>query len=309
MTSVLESIDRAHHQDPGTHSQLGSVVKMGQFHLVPELESNLRAGIYVIGKRDQLRSNSLQFWLDQVSAHIDVTFVDPVFPDPSLVDLMNRLVKFHYSTPMSAGEAGCSIAHLHAQLKALEDDVDAAIFLEDDAITKSGLADEVASLALECASSPLPKGISLYAGVLRNDFLDSSRSSNSSGFLYMKRGVFPSFTVAYILNRKALFEVSAMTHASGLVPIGKADYPLWAQRVEWLVPLENLVDHDVENSTISERVPQTKASKLHQASILLKRFLAAALLPKEVPLKDRAKWEFAEFYYATVSKISNSKTL
>jgi GR25 family glycosyltransferase involved in LPS biosynthesis len=261
-------------------------------------------GVFVIGRRGELRSKSLQNFLSGFELHNQVTYIQPYSPSINEVLAANRVVPAHYLGGLSFGEVGCSMAHFQAQTQALDDDLDVSLFIEDDAVVPVEFDSHLISAQNFFNDAIEPRALSLFAGDVRCEFLAEQRTFESLSMWQFKSGVFPSFTVAYILNKPALRLSSNFSRGEPQIPVGKADFPMWAQRVAWYATNPNLVDHDDSKSTISDRPRQQAGKGYSQIRLILGRLVGLFLHPVSVSIPDRIRWELGEYFCVIQSRLS-----
>lgn len=258
--------------------------------------------VFVIGAAGELRSQSLKVFLETLDGRIPVNYVSPYFPTEPEILMVNKITAGHYSGGLSSGEVGCSIAHLKAQIKASQSGAGICLFLEDDALVPDSFESSLGTIIDFLANALEPRGISLFTGEVRQEFVLNQTTLETLTFTEFQPGVFPSGTVAYLLNSQAIQLAVDFAVGKPPLPAGKADFPVWAQRVTWHVTTPNLVQHpDVDSTMLDRRIQKHRA--LDQIWLLTRRFAGLFLDRLDVPLKDRIRWEFAEFFYAVKQRL------
>jgi hypothetical protein len=221
-----------------------------------------------------------------------VHYIDPVFRKFSTAPIGLRLyLTLHYAHALTDGEWGCSLAHLQAQEKARELDLDLALFLEDDA----KISPRVTEVLRQGLSWPSLLGDE--PAVLHGYGSDNSASTipthSSKGFA-TKLLVPPVYAIAYIMNRSALQVADAQSFRS--MPIGKADFPAWSASTTWFSSSAPLAfGHDELGSVVGDRPLASKQTGIVWQIILLFFRILLTVLPTPVN-KDKFNWELTLFF-------------
>jgi GR25 family glycosyltransferase involved in LPS biosynthesis len=247
--------------------------------------------IFVIGTPGKLRSESLQNWLSSQSEYV-VHYIDPVFRKFSTAPIGLRVyLTLHYAHPLTDGEWGCSLAHLQAQEKARELDLDLALFMEDDAKINPRITD----VLREGLSSPALLGAepAVLHGY-QNFMPEIENTTHLSKELATKVPVPPVYAIAYIMNKPALEIAGGQSCKS--MPIGKADFPAWSASTTWFSsPSPVAVGHDEFDSVVGDRpLASRQTGLLWQVTLVFLRILLAAL-PTPVRV-NKFEWELAAFF-------------
>lgn len=214
--------------------------------------------LFIVGIENRLRSQPLSDWLVANGQHLTINYIPPVYASDIEVSQANRLSFHHYGSNLSVGEVGCSLAHAKAQEQACRvvGDCEFAWVFEDDLIP-SGLTVERLNSLAKALDGKEPVGLSLYSRNFPDYFLRSSHSVDANtNVVSFKRGVFPPYTVGYALNRQALSLIEESANRHGGIPLGKADYPVWASSLRWYLLEEPLVGHPYEGGLIADRIAQ-----------------------------------------------------
>ena len=247
--------------------------------------------IFVIGTPGKLRSESLQNWLSSQSEYV-VHYIDPVFRKFNTAPIGLRVyLTLHYAHPLTDGEWGCSLAHLQAQEKARELDLDLALFMEDDA----KINPRIAEVLREGLSSPTLLGDEPAVLHSYQKFIPKiSIPTHLSEELATKVLVPPVYAIAYIMNKPALEIAGSRSYRS--MPIGKADFPAWSASTTWFSSsFPVAIGHDEFDSVVGDRLLASRQTGLFwQITLVFLRILLAAL-PTPVRV-NKFEWELAVFF-------------
>jgi GR25 family glycosyltransferase involved in LPS biosynthesis len=264
--------------------------------------------LFIVGIENQLRSQPLVDWLIANEQHLNINYTPPVHASETEVSTANRLSFHHYGSNLSVGEVGCSLAHAKVQEEAfrvLGDNQFVWVF-EDDLIP-SGLTIERLNCLEKALNGKEPIGVSLYSRNFPDYFLRSSHNVDiDTNVVSLNRGVFPPYTVGYALNRQALTLIAETANRYGGIPLGKADYPVWASSLRWYLLEEPLVGHPDEGGSIADRIAQPFGqgpfASIRLISSRMKSLSRSLFKPG---FRQRALWELSDVWWRLL--FSNSR--
>jgi len=241
--------------------------------------------IFIVGVKGHLRSRSLEQWSSSDEYVQKIHFVDPVsYTRKQVPRLLDFYTGLHYGNRLTDGEWGCSMAHLRAQTLALSMSCEWALFLEDDARLSDHFTEDLRNLvSLLPLSKKDPLGIHCFSSASKLGL-----SSNPVSLEFLDASP-PLGAVGYFLNLASLKLATRSQHRDH--PVGKADFPAWAQQVAWARANPAIVFH--EEDRISLVGPRQLASR--HRGILFKLVHAATrivlfLIPV-IKIRNRLSWE------------------
>ncbi len=252
----------------------------------------MKYAIIVVGGLGRVRSPTLMLAINsspeahRLTAPVRVSDLPP--------NSLALYLKLHYGFNLTTGEFGCALAHQAAYKLAHEENLDWALFLEDDAELAPSESLETILSELErmfLTSQGGPVAVQLFD----QPTSESDARSNRIRFFQL-RG-----TVAYALNHRAI-EQAIATVIDGW-PIGKADFPLWATLTTWKwFPRPVFREWSGSRSMVGERPDASSPKRIgHQLTLVLRRLVGIAILWSRFGLgqnlKALVRWEFAEFYF------------
>jgi hypothetical protein len=139
-------------------------------------------------------------------------------------------------------EFAVASSHRLARSVARENAADLTIVLEDDAFLNSNFSEYLKLFEGTFSDSMLPVALHCYPE--QYGILIKQKKSK-----FLKCAKIPDYAVAYILNRAAL-------SLSTSVPIESefevADWPNYMKKIQWLAPLESMVEHREAFSFVKE---------------------------------------------------------
>lgn len=272
---------------------------------MPTTSSSPAIHVFVLGREGSLRSKSLQDWILKYQAQVKVSYFTPVGATTGQITSVNKKAKKHFGHPLSAGEVGCSIAHLKMQTKGQAEDLPFVWFFEDDADLLDLRVEQLTEIQVALQFEEVGVGVSLYSRNFSLSLLRPKDVALGRGkFFRFRTGCYPPSTVAYGLNARAM--ALAATHGlrSGRLPTGKADFPEWASVVTWFVANEINVGHPAEGSTISNRSSNPFGSNFFSPlRILFARSASFCLNARVWNLRSRFLWEFADLYVRSLDRV------
>lgn len=184
--------------------------------------------VYVIGNEKSVRSSSLR----ERTRDLGIKFIDGVFLDANLIpeSIDQAANVLMLGRKISAGEAGCILAHAKAW-SALSEDW--ALILEDDA--------DVSRLDIGHITESISGLDSSYPTIVTLFDSQSMVRCGSSGL--RRLGYHPAGTVGYLINERAASSVPR-------VLVGTADWPLHTAGFRFYSLWNNAVREEVAGSQI-----------------------------------------------------------